>query len=88
MKLESLVIANQNVAVNTFPGLSLIHILEIARIAVIDEMKRQGVGHALMLALKAWSKEHQIAKVLLDAAFRSWQEMICRASAFSALHKP
>ena len=22
------------------------------------------------------------------AAFRSWQEMICRASAFSALHKP
>ena len=40
--------------------------MEIARIAVIDEMKRQGVGHALMLALKAWSKEHQIAKVLLD----------------------
>ena len=43
-----------------------INAVEIARIAVIDEMKRQGGGHALMLALKAWSKEHQIAKVLLD----------------------
>ena len=43
-----------------------INAVEIARIAVIDEMKRQGVGHALMLTLKAWSKEHQMAKVLLE----------------------
>ena len=47
-------------------GYTAVDEVEIARIAVIDEMKRQGVGHALMLALKAWSKEHQIAKVLLD----------------------
>ena len=33
---------------------------------MIDEMKRQGVGHALMETLKTWSKEHQIAKILLD----------------------
>ena len=47
-------------------GYTAVDEVEIARIAVIDEMKRQGVGHALMLTLKAWSKEHQIAKVLLD----------------------
>lgn len=40
--------------------------VEIARIAVIDEMKRQGAGHALMEALKGWAKEHQIEKILLD----------------------
>ena len=38
--------------------------MEIARIAVIDEMKRQGVGHALMLALKAVSYTHLAVKHL------------------------
>lgn len=40
--------------------------VEIARIAVIDEMKRQGAGHALMEELKSWGTKHQSAKILLD----------------------
>lgn len=39
---------------------------EIARIAVADEFKRQGVGRALMLGLETACEENGIGKILLD----------------------